>query len=78
VKRTVRSQKLADDRHESERRGVTSGILLFTLAGVITGRDAVDAQLWNICVKVKDVQAEADYFVELGGGLSLHERCSRN
>jgi predicted enzyme related to lactoylglutathione lyase len=35
---------------------------------------AVDGQLWNIGVKVKDVRAEAAYFVELGGRLRLHEQ----
>lgn len=34
----------------------------------------MQGQLWNIGVKVKDVQAEAAYFVELGGRLRLHER----
>ena len=34
----------------------------------------MDARLWNIGVKVKDVQAEADYFVALGGRLRVHER----
>ena len=34
----------------------------------------MDARLWNIGVKVKDVQAEADYFVALGGVLRVHER----
>jgi hypothetical protein len=36
----------------------------------------VDARLWNIGMKVKDVQAEVDYFVELGGRLRVHERLS--
>jgi catechol 2,3-dioxygenase-like lactoylglutathione lyase family enzyme len=34
----------------------------------------VDARLWNVGIKVKDVQAEADYFVRLGGRLRLHEK----
>jgi catechol 2,3-dioxygenase-like lactoylglutathione lyase family enzyme len=34
----------------------------------------VDAKLWNIGVRVADVQAEAEYFVALGGRLRLHER----
>jgi hypothetical protein len=34
----------------------------------------VDARLWNIGIKVKNVQAEVDYFVEVGGRLRLHER----
>jgi catechol 2,3-dioxygenase-like lactoylglutathione lyase family enzyme len=34
----------------------------------------LDARLWNIGTKVKDVQAEVDYFVELGGRLRVHER----
>ena len=42
-----------------------------------TGRlGAVDGHLWNIGVKVRDVRAEAAYFVELGGRLRLHERLS--
>jgi hypothetical protein len=32
----------------------------------IAGGKTVDARLWNIGMKVKDVQAEVDYFVELG------------
>ena len=36
----------------------------------------MDARLWNIGMKVKDVQAEVDYFVELGGRLRVHERLS--
>src|SRR5689334_16663721 len=34
----------------------------------------VDAKLWNIGMKVKDVQAEIDYFVAVGGRLRLHEQ----
>jgi catechol 2,3-dioxygenase-like lactoylglutathione lyase family enzyme len=34
----------------------------------------MDARLWNIGIKVKDVQAEVDYFAALGGRLRLHER----
>jgi catechol 2,3-dioxygenase-like lactoylglutathione lyase family enzyme len=34
----------------------------------------VDAQLWNIGVKVADVRAEVDYFVSLGGRLRVHEQ----
>ena len=34
----------------------------------------MDARLWNIGIRVKDVQAEVDYFVELGGRLRVHER----
>jgi catechol 2,3-dioxygenase-like lactoylglutathione lyase family enzyme len=33
----------------------------------------VDAKLWNIGVKVKDVKAEAEYFVALGAVLRVHE-----
>lgn len=33
----------------------------------------VDAKLWNIGIRVKDVGAEADYFVSLGGHLLIHE-----
>jgi catechol 2,3-dioxygenase-like lactoylglutathione lyase family enzyme len=36
----------------------------------------VDAKLWNIGMKVRDVAAEADYFVKLGARLRLHERLS--
>lgn len=36
----------------------------------------MDARLWNIGMKVKDVQTEVDYFVELGGRLRVHERLS--
>jgi predicted enzyme related to lactoylglutathione lyase len=36
----------------------------------------VDTRLWNIGVKVRDVEAEAGYFVELGGRLRIHERLS--
>ena len=34
----------------------------------------MDARLWNIGMKVKDVQVEVDYFVDLGGRLRVHER----
>ena len=34
----------------------------------------MDARLWNIGMKVGDVQAEVDYFVALGGRLRVHER----
>jgi catechol 2,3-dioxygenase-like lactoylglutathione lyase family enzyme len=34
----------------------------------------VDARLWNIGVKVRDVKAEADYFIELGARLRVHDR----
>ena len=34
----------------------------------------MDGKLWNIGVKVRDVEAEAAYFVALGGRLRLHER----
>lgn len=34
----------------------------------------MDARLWNIGVKVKDVAAEIDYFVALGATLRLHEQ----
>jgi len=34
----------------------------------------VDAQLWNIGVKVADVTAESAYFVALGARLLAHER----
>jgi hypothetical protein len=33
----------------------------------------VDAKLWNIGIRVKDVRAEVDYFVRLGGHLRIHE-----
>ena len=33
----------------------------------------MDARLWNIGVKVRDVTAEADYFVALGAVLRVHE-----
>ena len=33
----------------------------------------MDATLWNIGVKVADVQAEAKFYVALGGRLLLHE-----
>jgi hypothetical protein len=39
-----------------------------------SGGKTADARLWNIGIKVKDVQAEVDYFVELGGRLRVHER----
>jgi catechol 2,3-dioxygenase-like lactoylglutathione lyase family enzyme len=35
--------------------------------------DDMDARLWNIGVKVRDVKAEADYFVALGAVLRVHE-----
>ncbi len=34
----------------------------------------MEARLWNIGMKVEDVQAEVDYFVSLGARLRLHER----
>lgn len=34
----------------------------------------MEAKLWNIGMKVKDVQAEVDYFVQLGGRLRVHEQ----
>ena len=34
----------------------------------------MEAKLWNIGMKVRDVRAETDYFVALGGKLRLHER----
>ena len=34
----------------------------------------MDAKLWNIGVKVKEVRAEVDYFVALGAELRIHER----
>ena len=34
----------------------------------------MDASLWNIGVKVRDVRAEVDYFVAIGGRLRVHER----
>jgi catechol 2,3-dioxygenase-like lactoylglutathione lyase family enzyme len=34
----------------------------------------MDAQLWNVGVKVRDVAAEAAYFAALGGRIVLHER----
>jgi len=36
----------------------------------------LDARLWNIGVKVRDVKAEADYFVALGAVLRVHETLS--
>jgi catechol 2,3-dioxygenase-like lactoylglutathione lyase family enzyme len=33
----------------------------------------VEAKLWNIGVKVRDVGAEIDFYVSLGGRLMLHE-----
>ncbi len=36
----------------------------------------MDARLWNIGVKVKDVKAEADYFFALGAVLRIHETLS--
>ena len=45
------------------------------MRAVALGRgEPLDAKLWNIGVRVADVQAEADYFVALGGRLRLHER----
>jgi catechol 2,3-dioxygenase-like lactoylglutathione lyase family enzyme len=34
----------------------------------------MEASLWNIGVKVRDVRAEIDYFVAIGGRLRVHER----
>ncbi len=34
----------------------------------------MEAQLWNIGVKVADVAAEIDFYVALGGRLMLHEK----
>src|SRR5262245_3660301 len=34
----------------------------------------MDAKLWNIGVKVANVQSEIDYFVALGGRLRVHEK----
>ena len=34
----------------------------------------MDAQLWNIGLKTKDLKTEIDYFVALGGRLRVHER----
>jgi catechol 2,3-dioxygenase-like lactoylglutathione lyase family enzyme len=36
----------------------------------------MDANLWNIGIKVQDVQAEVDYFVALGAQLRVHESLS--
>lgn len=33
----------------------------------------MDARLWNIGIKVRDVKAEADYYVALGADLRVHE-----
>ncbi len=34
----------------------------------------MDATLWNVGMKVKDVEAEVGFFLALGGTLLLHER----
>ena len=34
----------------------------------------MECRLWNIGIKVRDVQAEAAYFEALGGRLRVHER----
>jgi len=36
----------------------------------------MEARLWNIGVKVRDVKVEADYFVALGAVLRIHETLS--
>ena len=36
--------------------------------------DEVEGKLWNIGMKVENVQAEAQYFVSIGGRLRVHER----
>jgi catechol 2,3-dioxygenase-like lactoylglutathione lyase family enzyme len=36
--------------------------------------DAMQGRLWNIGMKVRNVEAEAQYFVTIGGSLRVHER----
>ena len=34
----------------------------------------MDGKLWNIGIKVEDVESEAAYFVSIGGSLRVHEK----